>query len=415
MRTPPWLTRRGSGLAAVPRDVKVLAVIAFCVAVGFGVLIPVLPVFAKSFQVSNFWVGAVVSSFALMRLVTAPFCGRISGVLGLRTTLASGIFIVAASTAAAGFAPNFWWLLITRGAGGIGSAMFSVSAMTLVLASVPGNQRGRATSTFQSGFVIGFMAGPAIGGLVAAISTTAPFFFYAITLVVAGAVGLLMLRDPDADVDDSSTEPARPLREVLGDIRFRSAALANFSTGWNSMGVRTTLVPILVVESLHQPPSWTGIAFAVGAVVQTLALTPVGRAVDSIGRKPVIIGSSLLCGATFLAVPYAPNVWVLMALMGVYGIGTAGMASAPAAAVGDAAGARSGTPVALFSMVADLGAITGPLAAGIIADHFSLAYAFIGGAGIMALTALLATRMPAWHPVEDLGAAAVSDPEHKEN
>ena len=71
---PSWLRRhRPTGM---PREVFVLGVIAFCVAVGFGVLIPVLPVFARSFGVDNFAVGAVVSVFALMRLLTAPFCGE---------------------------------------------------------------------------------------------------------------------------------------------------------------------------------------------------------------------------------------------------------------------------------------------------------------------------------------------------
>ncbi len=63
-----WVRARTGGQ---PRDVWVLGVIAFCVAVGFGVLVPVLPVFARSFGVGNFEVGAVISVFALMRLVSS--------------------------------------------------------------------------------------------------------------------------------------------------------------------------------------------------------------------------------------------------------------------------------------------------------------------------------------------------------
>ena len=62
-----------------------LAAVAFCVAVGFGVLVPVLPVFARSFGVGQLQVGAVISVFALMRLVSSPFCGRLITIFGERS------------------------------------------------------------------------------------------------------------------------------------------------------------------------------------------------------------------------------------------------------------------------------------------------------------------------------------------
>ncbi|MCT2989473.1 MFS transporter, partial [Propionibacterium freudenreichii] len=187
MTTPGIRQRVVGGLS---RDVLVLGLIAFFVAVGFGVLVPVLPTFAASFGATDFLVGMVVSMFAATRLATSPFCGWILDKIGGRLTLAVGIFIVAASSWLMGEAGDFWWLLGWRAAGGIGSAMFTVSAMTLLLASVPPDMRGRATGFYQSGFLIGGMAGPALGGLLTRISLVAPFRFYAITLAIAGLIGL---------------------------------------------------------------------------------------------------------------------------------------------------------------------------------------------------------------------------------
>ena len=178
----------------LPRDVVVLGLIAFCVAVGFGVLVPVLPVYARSFGVGNLAVGAVISMFALMRLASSPFCGRLITRFGERAVLSTGIFIVAVSSGLAGISQTYPQLLALRGVGGIGSAMFTVSAMTLLLGSTGPELRGRAAGFFQGGFLIGGMTGPAVGGLLSAISLTAPFFFYAGTLAVAGAVGLALLR-----------------------------------------------------------------------------------------------------------------------------------------------------------------------------------------------------------------------------
>lgn len=377
------------------RETVVLGIIAFFVMVGFGVVIPVLPVFIRSFNVGYIEVGAVVSAFALARFVASPFVGKLIEWGGERTILATGIGIVAVSSAMVGLAQTYIEVLVLRGAGGIGSAMFSISAMSLLLGSTPADRRGRAVGFYQGGFLIGGMAGPAIGGLLAVISLRAPFFFYAGTLVIAGVVGLLFLRpvSRSASPDAAAIAPI-PFRTVLSDERFRAACIANFASGWASLGVRSALVPILVVELLHQEELWTGIAFAIAAVAQTLALGPAGTFVDKVGRKPAIIGSYSVAAAVMLAIPFAANITILIILLSVFGIAAAFMGTAPAAAVGDAAGAKSGQPVAVFSAISDLGAIIGPLAAGALLDSVSYPAAFGSAVILLAIAALYALRMP---------------------
>lgn len=373
-----------------------LGLIAFFVMVGFGVVIPVLPVFVRSFHVGYTEVGAVVSAFALMRLVASPFVGKLVDVSGERTILAIGIGIVAVSSAMVGFAQSYLEVLLLRGAGGIGSALFSISAMTLLLGTTAPSMRGRAVGFYQGGFLIGGMAGPAIGGLLAVISLRAPFFFYAGTLVIAGAVGLVFLRPVSRAVKSAKVDQAVPIpfRVVIADRRFRAACLANFASGWASLGVRSALVPVLVVELLHREELWTGIAFAVAAVAQTIALGPAGKFVDTVGRKPAIIGAYALGAAVMLAIPFAGDIWMLTALLCVYGIAAAFMGTAPAASVGDAAGARSGQPVAIFSAFSDLGAIVGPLAAGALLDAVSYPAAFASAVVLLLAASVYALRMP---------------------
>lgn len=378
------------------RETVVLGVIAFFVMVGFGVVIPVLPLFIRSFNVGYTEVGAVVSAFALMRFVSSPFVGTFINWGGERTILALGIGIVAVSSAMVGLAQSYLEVLILRGAGGIGSAMFSISAMSLLLATTPQSMRGRAVGFYQGGFLIGGMAGPAIGGLLAVISLRAPFFFYAATLVVAGMVGLMFLRPVSHAVTGAKAPEsvAIPFRVVLSDERFRAACIANFASGWANMGVRSALVPILIVELLHREELWTGIAFAIAAVVQTIALGPAGTFVDKVGRKPAIIGSYAVAAAVMLAIPFAGELWVLIVLLCVFGIASAFMGTAPAAAVGDAAGEKSGQPVAVFSAISDLGAIIGPLAAGALLDAFSYPAAFGSAVILLAIASVYALRMP---------------------
>lgn len=377
------------------REVIVLGVIGFFVMVGFGVVVPVLPVYVRSFGVGYTEIGAVLSAFALMRLIASPFVGRLIEWAGERTILAIGIFIVALSSGLAGIAQDYPQLLLLRGVGGIGSAMFSIAAMTLLIGSTSPSMRARSVGFFQGGFLIGGMAGPALGGILATISLTAPFFFYAGTLTVAGVIGLVLLRPATRGATTGEPLPPQvPFRAVLRDTRFRAACVANFAQGWTSFGVRGALVPVLVVEVLKGPTSWTGIAFACAAVAQTIALAPASRFIDVVGRKPAMIGAFAVAAVTIFGISFSTNIVMLTALLCVYGVAAAFMGTAPAALVGDAAGARGGRPVALFSMCSDVGSIIGPLVAGFLVDTLSFPAAFAVGGAMLLLASAFALKLP---------------------
>lgn len=378
----------------LPRVVLMLALSAFFVAIGFGVMIPVLPLFARSFGVSNLLIGLVVSAFAAVRLVTSPFCRRISDRIGHRRTIGIGMWIVGVSSALCGLAGSYPELLVWRAVGGVGSAMFSISATALLLASVPAGQRGRAAGLYQGSFLIGGMAGPAVGGLLAGISMTAPFFFYSGTLVVAGAIAFTQLHDPATQRDAGPEEITRSMRQVLADVRFQAACLLGFGQGWQSFGVRSSLVPILIVAGLGADATWTGIAFAIAAVAQGIALQPAGRATDLIGRRPLMILGGVTTATAAIAMPFAPGLGWLIGVLCVYGMGAAALGTAPTAALGDAARGAGSQPIAIQSMSTDVGTILGPLAAGVLADSLGMTAAFASGAVILLAGATLSWFMP---------------------
>lgn len=394
------LTRR----SGMPPTVIWLSISGFFVALGFGVMIPVLPLFAREFGVSNLEIGLVISAFALMRLVTAPVCPWISDRLGHRNTIGIGMFWVAFSSVMTGLAHTYLELLIWRAVGGIGSAMFTVSALALLVASVPRHQRGQASGLWQGGFLLGGMAGPAIGGLLGGISLNAPFFFYAATLLVSGTIAILTLHDPpplDEEVSEA-VGSAKPVREVLRDVRYQAAAWLNFCTGWQSFGVRSALVPVLIVGGLGAPTQWTGLAFAIAAVAQTLALIPIGRATDRIGRREVMIGGALVAALATLALPFAPNLWLLVFALCVVGVASAALGTGPTAAVGDAAKGAGSKPIAWYSMAGDVGTIAGPLVAGGLADRWSMGVAFAAGSLLLLAGAAWSARMPRERPAAPL-------------
>jgi MFS family permease len=387
----------------MPRNVWVLSGISLAVAVGFGVVSPVLPMFATSFGVDEFAAGAVISVFALMRFATAPFVGRMDDRWGHRAVLMAGLLIVAVSSAAAGAAADYPALIVMRGLGGIGSAMFSVAGMTVLLASVDAEHRGRASGIYQGGFLVGAILGPTFGAAFAQISLRAPFFFYAGTLVVAALVTLgltpvKVLRPEKPAPDEPERERIRPIREVVFDARFQSACLANLVHGWNTNGTRSTLVPLFIAAFLATTPAeaalLTGLAMAVAAGVQIVLVFPAGYVVDRYGRKAPMVLGALLAGVCLALIPASTQFAALTGLLALYALGSALLGTAPAAAVADAAGPGGDRALAVYSMTGDLGSILGPLAAGALAHAFGFQSAFLLGAGLWAVSALLSLRMP---------------------
>ena len=380
----------------LPRDIAVLACVAFAVAVGFGVVAPALPVFAREFGVGRTAAGAVISMFAFMRLISAFGGGRLVDRFGERRVLAAGIAIVAVSSALTGLSQSYLQLLGLRAFGGIGSAMFTVAAVSLVLRTAPAHLRGRATGLFQSGFLIGGIAGPGIGGLLADVSLRAPFFLYAGTLAVAGTIGLFLLSGEAAQSPDTGAGPPQRtgLRTALRNPAYRTALVANFGSGWTLFGVRSSLIPLFVLEGMHRGTVWVGAGFVVSSAAQAALLLPAGRLADTAGRRPALLLGGGLAAGSMLLIAVSSSLAAYLVAMLAFGVGSAFLGVAPGAIVGDVVVGRGGTVVAVFQMAADLGAVVGPLLAGQLADRYSFAAAFGATAGVLTLGVLMALAMP---------------------
>jgi DHA1 family multidrug resistance protein-like MFS transporter len=387
-----------SPFGTLPPEVAVLTAVAFSVALGFGIVAPAIPLFAKGFGVTNFAAGAVISVFALVRFASAPLAGRFVNRIGERVVLATGIGIVGVSSLLAGFSGSYAQLLVLRGVGGFGSAMFTVSAFALLLRVVAPDQRGRAAGTFQTGFLLGAIAGPAFGGPLTALSLRTPFFVYAGTLLVAGAVATVFLARTSLHEHEvvAGTADVAPtsLGAAVRSTAYRAAVANNFAVGWAIFGVRSSLIPVFVVEGLRLGPTWTGAGLVLSAAVQGLVLIPAGRLVDTRGRRPFLRAGAAFSLAAGLTMALAGGAPLFLSGMALYGVGSALLGVSCAAVVGDVIGGRGGAPVAAFQMASDAGAFLGPLVAGALADAASFQVAFLATAAVSGLALLTTLVMP---------------------
>ena len=442
----------------IPTGLKVLIAASFMIALGYGLVAPVLPSFARSFNVGVAATTIVVSALAAMRLAFAPSAGKLISRFGERPIYTCGMIIVAVSSFVNAAAWDYWVLLASRAFAGIGSVMFTVSAMGLLVRLAPSHMRGRVSGYYATAFLLGNIMGPVVGGALSGLGMRLPFALYGCSLLVAGAIVWFML--PPADQIDAereayslpaqddvapsaSSDAGKPgtadapaadapasgrnsasgqelsqqktptpavmtVRQALKFTNYRSALFTNFTIGWAVLGIQSSLIPLLAAylatggdaSKASEGTVLASTVMAVGSLANALTQTVSGRLSDSLGRRIMIFIGLLIAGTAISTIGISSAPWMLIALIVGMGAGAALITPSLQASVADVIGGkRDGAPVlATFQMHSDFGMILGPLLAGAVADTWGFTPAFMlcGGLLLAASLTWLPFRTPHW-------------------
>ena len=362
----------------------VLCITTMVVMMGFGIISPVLPLYAQSFGVGTAMIGLTITVFGAARLVMNLPAGFLSERYGRRLLLVGGPAVTALGSLAGGFAPTFGWLIASRFVAGAGSAIYMTGAMILLIDITTDENRGRLMSIFQGSLLAGVSLGPAVGGFVAqGFGLAAPFFLVA---ALAGLATLWsFLRMPEtvhlsreqaraaAEESRDETRPRQTARQsvlsLLARPDFLLVSMLTMSIFLTRTGGRLTLLPLVGANRLDISPGILGLIFAMMTVLQLIVLVPGGTMIDKLGRKALIVPSALVTGVALVLFALSGQVWVFIMAAVIHGIGTGILGPAPAAYAADIAppGMR-GVTMGLYRTFGDAGFVIGPVALGGLAD-----------------------------------------------
>ncbi len=382
--------------AEFPREVGVLVFASFFVAVGFGIISPTLPLFARSFGVNHAQVGAILAAFAFARFATGLISGKLVDHFGERLVYSFGIGFVSITSFAAGFAQSYEQLLIFRAVGGFGSSMFSVAAGSILLRAVDDDHRARAQSLYNGSFLVGMMAGPVVGGALSGFSLRAPMIIYGFLLIGASASGAFLLRNSTLAAKPTATQERETitLRSALALKPYRSALIISFITSWVLFGMSRSILPLFMVEEIKVSPSFMGLGFTISTVINGIFLMKAGKLSDINGRRySAVIGTSFLT-LFILALALTTEPWMFLAASVIVGFGGAFLSTTPSAIVGDVLEGKGGQVIGLFQMAGDAGAMVAPLILGAIADGYGYRPAFLVTAALMLVAVAVSIKLP---------------------
>ncbi|MFV0296756.1 MAG: MFS transporter [Hyphomicrobiaceae bacterium] len=347
---------------------------------GFGAMIPSLPLYAESFGVPASAIGMAVAVYGLARFFVAMPSGQLSDRLGRRPTLAIGGLISALGNLWCAWATSYPEFIAARFVAGAGAGLI-VTTGQIVLAdiTVPAN-RGRMLSIYQGTIIFAVGVGPIPGGLVAEhYGLAAPFIAYGIAALGATIVAWFAVKET-RDLGQSGSSAGKSPKVGFMDrvsvltrnIGYVLVCLIVFANAFVRTGGLFSVVPIIAHQRLDISVARIGFAMMLGSVAGLIATYPAGWLVDQFGRKTVIVPVTMLTGAAMTLFAFAPSFSWFVAASITWGIAVSVGGSAPAAYAADMAPpGMNATALGFFRMMADLGYVVGPLALGLMVDLFN--------------------------------------------
>jgi MFS transporter, DHA1 family, multidrug resistance protein len=371
---------------------------------GFGAMVPALPLYASSFGVSASAIGLAVAAYGFARFLAIFPGGRLADSWGRRPVLAIAGLISAIGSFWCAEAHSFVEFILARCVAGAGAGVI-LTIGQIVLADIsPPNRRGRNIATYQAAFLFGFGVGPFPGGLLAgSYGLAAPFLMTGVASLLTTAIAWFLVsetRTARTSAADSGKAAEIPfVRQMLKLLSHRGFLLVSLISLMNAV-VRTgglfALIPLLATTTLGLSVTQIGFAMMVSGVCGFVAAYPAGWLTDRIGRKAVIVPSTVLTGLSMVLFCYAPSYAWFIAASIVWSVSTSISSSAPAAYVADTAPVgMNASAMTTYRMTADAGYVLGPPGLGLLADLTSTTVAIISASIVLvSIGAIFAVAPP---------------------
>lgn len=391
--------KRTGGLFHLYRENPVLltlSIIMFTNMLGFGMIVPVIPLYGRTFDVSSTMIGLLVTSFGVARLVFNLPAGRLADRIGRRKLLIAGPLISSVGAALAFLSPDYWLLVAALSIQGVGSAVYATAAMTTLADISTDANRGRMMSLHQGSLLLGSAFGPTIGGLIGGFFGLQSVFLAAIFMYLA--VAFLAFTRVEETLQREVSDGGRRGRSAAGasalglllNFSFLAVAMVSMMVFFTRTGARATVVPLRGAEDLFMSPTMIGALLTVAAILNVLALPLAGWGIDTFGRKNMIVPSIMISGVGVFIMATAPSVPLMFLGIAIYGAGTGVAGPAPAAYVADLARGRNyGATLGLFRTMSDAGFVLGPILLGWLSDLRSFSFALYVNAALLVIVGIL--------------------------
>lgn len=378
------------------RPLVILFITIFFDLVAFGIVIPILPIYAEDLGASGTLIGVIMGSFAFMQFFFAPFWGNLSDRIGRRPVLLASIALICASYVLLAFAHTLFLLLLSRMLAGIGAANIS-TAYAFISDMTPPERRAKNFGIVGAAFGMGFIFGPPLGGFLKdnfgmewVGFASAGLAFLNIILAYFMLPESLEKKNPSARL---MPNPFKEIQAILPQVKIRAHMLNYFIflSGFSMMHITASL---LWEQRYELSEAEIGYVYAfIGLSVALVQGLLIGPATKWFGEKALYVSGAIIMGVGLLAMPFVPVnqfiPWELVALL-IIAVGNGFFNPTVSSLVSKTANkAEQGKMMGLMQSVGSLSRIAGPVLGGALYG-IAVYMPYIVAAIMMAGVALLA-------------------------
>jgi MFS family permease len=362
--------------------------------IGFGIVMPVLPFYAREFGASATLLGGILMGYSAAQFVCAPLLGRLSDRVGRRPVMLVTIAGTAVSLALLGFAGSLVGIGVARVLGGAFASNLSV-ASAYIADVTDESERTRWMGMLGASFGVGFLLGPALGGLLAPYGHHVPMLAAAGLAAANLVYATIVLREPPRQAAIHEVPRAPSSRTaILRQPGLRRLCLAYFAFSAGVTQLETVFAFFMMDRFGYDARDvafiLVGMAVVMGGIQGGAMRALAGR----FEERVLVIGGSGMLAVAFLAIPEAPSVAILLGPLGVAAVGRAVVQPSMLSLVSFAATpAERGIAMGTFQASASLARVVGPLAAGWLYDLAQPAPFLLAGS-LLAWVALRARALP---------------------
>lgn len=350
---------------------------------GIGLVIPVMPQYLESFGVAGQALGFIIASFAFGQFLFSPLAGDLSDTLGRKKLIIVGLIIFSVSQLWFGLATHEWMLYTARFISGIGGAFLVPATMAFVADITTLEERGRGMGFLGASMSLGFMIGPALGGFLAKVSLTFPFYMASVAAVIAAIVSVIILPDIKNAISETPQEPKKreniltqmknsvktPYFMMLIIIFVFTFGIANFQTTFS----------LYVDHKYNYTPQDIAVVLTVGGfigvIVQTLVIDKLFK---RFGELNVILVNLVVAAIAFLLFFVVDGFALVLIVASIFSTATTLIRPAVNTVVSKLAGNEQGFAAGMNNAYMSLGSMIGPALAGMFFD-IDINYPFIVG------------------------------------
>ena len=379
----------------------------FFVMLGFGIIIPNLAYYAKDIGATPTQIALLLSIYSGMQLIFAPIWGRLSDRYGRKPAILLGLLGNAAALIWFGLAKDYEWLFIARSAAGIASAAVLPSVMASIADVTTSEERGRGMGLMGAAMGLGFILGPAIGGVMGRHDT--PFFVAGGLSFLTCLFALVLLPEslqksaavePDGE-QHAWISPRQIFRWTSLKSPFNSLFLVAFFTAFSIAGLEATF-PLFIEAGWDYRQKEMGWMFMVmGAVVVPMQGALLGKLINRFGERRIILVGLFFNALGLALLPNAFSFVTITVCLTITGIGNQLIRPTNSSWISKETQMGQGTAIGIMDAFLSLGRILGPILGGWLYEKGAYPYVVLAGILVIATLCL-------YIPLRKIGTEAAS-------